>query len=159
MVSDIGYIAENGGVTAFDHFTGFEELHLSEQDIHSVISAALLGHTTDQVSFPTQSIIGIGNALLDNSVLGLPFIENPRFAHIRLKKVDDETSSSGSNALKNAISTASCVREAAVAILNAMKAKMAKAIMIDEEDVDVSRPLHSFGGKVHQPGAQMHTDF
>lgn len=141
----MGYIAENGGVKNFDHFTGFEELHVSESDIHLIISAALMGHTADGRPYPAQSIVGIGTSLLENSVLGVPFVRNPKFAH--LKSGGKADGPDVSDALRTAISESSSVGEAGGYVLEALAAKLSKAVGIPVEDIDISRPLHSYGGR------------
>lgn len=106
----------------------------------------MLGKPADGVDVPTHSIMGICNELLTNSVLDAPFVVMPKFAHIMLGS-SSELLLGSSDALQASIREAESVRDAAAFVVDAVRDKMAMAIMIDAEDVDVSRPLHSFGGK------------
>lgn len=147
VVSDVGYVAEHGGVNAFDRFTGFEELHVSEKDIHRVMSAAMLGRTADGEAFPAQVVIGIGSALLEHTMFGQPFIRNPRFAHLLQKDGVGGEDADAAASLKASFAGATSIREAAGLFLEPFRTKLARAIMIEDEDIDVTRPLHSYGGE------------
>lgn len=105
-----------------------------------------MGHTADGRPYPPQSIVGIGTSLLENSVLGVPFLRNPKFAHLKSGQGKADTVAV-SDLLRTAISEATSVSDAAGYVLEALSYKMAKMVGIAPDDVDTSRPLHSYGGE------------
>lgn len=147
VVGDIGYVAENSNAAEFEKFEAIAPLHINEQDLHMLLSATMLGHTADGNPVPAQVTTGIGHILLTDPVMGAPFVNDPKFGHLLRQQNGGASAVNDTDELREAISGAESVREAAAAVLQALVAKLAKAIMVEAEEVDVSKPLHAFGGE------------
>jgi cysteine synthase len=73
------------------------------------------------------------------------WLKDRKFDH-RVEESTESGSSSSKNELKEAMAGATNIAEAAKAAENALKTNVAHAMTAAPEDIDVEKPLHTFGG-------------
>jgi hypothetical protein len=143
-MKDVGWLAEHTDVK-----TPFMEIH--EEELHMLVASAMTGYTKDEARMPAQLITGLGSGQMpeDNGIT-MWWLDDPRFWHLRkadarasAASLDDGTESE----LKTAFLTISSFADGAKAIENALVGKLAKAMMIAPEDINIEKPISAYGGK------------
>jgi hypothetical protein len=152
-VAGIGYLAENAA--DYDQFKLPAKMTLREDEIHHVVLAAISGIVKKDHEMPPQLTTGIiGGETLRSMMPITGWANDSKF--ILLRKADglSGSSSGDSNPTREAFMAAESLPEAAVIVELALTARLAKALYIPPEDIDVLKPLHAYGGMFH---SQIHT--
>jgi hypothetical protein len=147
IVSDIGYIADNP--EKFERLEYLENLFISERDLHVILRAAMLGQTRDGVPVPAQLITGVGKELLSEGDIGSAMMSDLKYNEIHdlLKIGSGATNSSEDALIKKNLGCATSVKEVCMIVENMLSSQLAKALNMEESDVDLEKPMHAFGGK------------
>ncbi|KAF2811619.1 putative polyketide synthase [Mytilinidion resinicola] len=150
LMLGIGLIAERGGGT---NLRKSEAVGLDESEFHAIVTAAMKGGF-GRSQMPTQLVTGLPTGgILKRSGLEMPFYyEDPRFSLLRktgLQDVADEEGDGGAGAegdsLQAQLTQATSIQEAGRAISAALAARLAKGLQTAAENIDVEKPLHSYG--------------
>lgn len=95
---------------------------------------------------PPQITTGIiGGEVLRSLLPVAPWANDSKF--ILLRKADGLSGSSGGGdtAMRDAFLVSESIAEAAVIVEMALTGRLAKALFINSEDIDIAKPLHSYG--------------
>jgi NADPH:quinone reductase-like Zn-dependent oxidoreductase len=144
-VTGIGYLAENSA--AYEQRKTLLKMTIKEDEIHHIFLAAIEGVIKGDQEMPPQMTTGIiGGEVLRSLMPVAPWANDSKF--ILLRKADGLSGSSarGDTALKDAFLVSESIAEAAVIVEMALTARLAKALFINSEDIDIAKPLHSYGG-------------
>ena len=112
---------------------------VTTQEMQVVLAAAMRGQTANGTTVPTQLLVGITDDIERDGRNLWP--DDRKFDH-RVRHSANSQSSS-----KNKLESAASVEDAAAAVKDALVANVAAAIAVAPEDIDVEKPLYSFGGK------------
>lgn len=104
--------------------------------------------TANGVSIPANVVLGLGNEFVHQDVTA-SFLRDQKFVHRLLDApgAGVDGASKGPSIIER-LSNAASQAEAAVVVESVLKALIGAAIGIDVEDVDASKPLPKFGGKL-----------
>jgi hypothetical protein len=147
IVSDVGYIAENP--EQFERLDYLENLFISERDLHVILRAVMLGQTRDGAPVPAQLVTGVGKELLLEGDIGSAMISDLKYIelHDLLGAGGGVTNSPEEASIKENLRSAKSVREACTIVENVLSSQLAKALNMEAADVDLEKPMHSFGGR------------
>ena len=149
---DVGLIAERGG---FTNLRKSEAVGLNESEFQAIMRAAMVGAYGNSTT-PAQLITGLPTGgILHRQGLEPPFYyDDPRFVYF--KKMDleqaiaevgahgDGASDEGIN-LAAQISQAQSIGDASQLIASAIAGLLAKGLQTSADNIDTSKPLHSYG--------------
>jgi hypothetical protein len=146
IVSDVGYMAEHP--EQFERLDYLENLFISERDLHVILTAAMIGCTQNGDAVPAQLVTGVGKDLLVEGSLGIAMSVDLKYSdlHSSLKSGSGASESSEDALIKENLRSATSVREACMIVENVLSSQLAKALSIEPTDVDLDKPMHSFGG-------------
>ncbi|KAJ5929597.1 polyketide synthase [Penicillium verhagenii] len=149
LMLGIGLIAERGGAT---NLKKWEAVGIREMEFHALLTAAMTGYWSGS-PVPTQLISGLPTGgILEAERLDRPFyFDNPRFAYLRKKDLDqskigkDGDQSSNGVTLVSQLASVQSLREGADLIVEALKHRLARELQTAVENIDANQPLHSYG--------------
>ncbi|KAF2491841.1 putative polyketide synthase [Lophium mytilinum] len=150
LMLGIGLIAERGGGT---NLRRSEAVGLDEGEFHAIVTAAMKGGF-GRSGMPTQLVTGLPTGgMLKRGGLEMPFYyDDPRFALLRKTGLRDVMGGEGDgdagpegDSLQVVLAQATSVQEAGRAISAALAARLAKGLQTAAENIDVEKPLHSYG--------------
>ncbi|KAE8150832.1 putative polyketide synthase [Aspergillus avenaceus] len=144
-VEGIGCIAERDDILSY--FKSSAILPINEKDVLKAVQAAISGH------MPAQAVIGLdtGGYLKKHGHTEPFWFSEARFGPLREYETDEfqalpEGSSADSAAdLESALRRAVTIAEATDAVCTALVRKLAKALMMELEDLDPNRPANTYG--------------
>lgn len=147
LMQDIGLIAERGGRSNLNDDT---VVPLTARDFDSIFKVALNSEGHD---VPAQIITGLptGGILQKQGIETTPFYyRDRRFAHMQAMGVDESlTSSAGANddsaSIEEQLADAASMEQANTTVLKALRAQIAKALRCPAEDIDATKPMHTYG--------------
>lgn len=143
-VLGVGYIAESDNHKMQEEL--LDAMHIKEHEMYAVISAAIGDKQAEKRDIPTQILTGIASGdKLRSLFKKYTWARDAKLSILRrmdgakeiLKDVD------GTRA---AIMGAMSVAEAAGIIEDALVNRLAKALAISGEDINVAQPMHAYGG-------------
>jgi KR domain len=152
-VAGIGYLAENSA--AYEQRKTLLKMTIKEDEIHHIFLAAIEGIIKGDQEVPPlspQITTGIiGGEVLRSLLPVAPWANDSKF--ILLRKADGLSGSSGGGdtAMRDALLGLESIAEAAVIVEMALTGRLAKALFINPEDIDIAKPLHSYGGMFSNP--------
>jgi KR domain len=152
IVKNVGFVAENPDKVD-NSIKEVSYLEILEEELHLLISSTITGYTNNESRMPPQLITGLGTGgLLEEHGTTIWWLNDSKFSY--LQKLDTQAAS-GSNddnecELRNFFATIESLADASKAITEALAIKLAKAMMINVEDISVDKPIHSYGGKDYQ---------
>ena len=142
-VAGVGYLAENA--EAYESRSSLKKMQIKESEIHHIFLAAITGTIKDE-PMPAQLTTGIiGGEAIRSLALGQPFARDSKF--ILLHKADGQsaTSTGALDPTREAFISSESLAEAVGVVEMALVAKLAKALFISPEDINVEQPLHAYG--------------
>jgi NADPH:quinone reductase-like Zn-dependent oxidoreductase/NADP-dependent 3-hydroxy acid dehydrogenase YdfG len=147
LMQDIGLIAERGGRSNLNDDI---VVPLTAKDFDSIFKVALNSEGHD---VPAQIITGLptGGILQKQGIETTPFYyRDRRFAHMQAMGVDESlTSSAGANddsaSIEEQLAAAASMEQANTTVLKALRAQVAKALRCPAEDIDATKPMHTYG--------------
>ncbi|KAH6677568.1 putative lovastatin nonaketide synthase [Halenospora varia] len=142
-VSGIGHLAENA--ESYDMRNPAMKMQINEKEIHHIFLAAIAGKSHDK-PVPAQLTTGIiGGEVLRSLMESAAWARDSKF--MLLRKADGQ-SSSGSGTddpTREAFIGAESLPEAAGVVETALVSRLAKALFISPEDINIEQPLHAYG--------------
>lgn len=140
VVSEAGYLAENP--EHLEVYSQLQHLHITNSDLCVLLSCAMRGYTSDGTPVPAQVIAGFGAEMCtltgcQDEGKFLQAISSPD------SSVDVDASD---GAIRKALTSASSIRDATHDIEAELVIRLSRALAIEESDIDVTRPLHAYGG-------------
>ncbi|GFF43418.1 lovastatin nonaketide synthase [Aspergillus udagawae] len=141
VVLGVGITAERGEILSYLK-TG-AMIGVREQEVLALIEAAMNNST------PTQVVAGLATGgLLNQNGHDEPYwFGDGRFSHMRIFDTQEFTVSSedAGQGLHESLAAAQTMGEASDVVCRALMQKLAKAMMMELEDLDASRPANSYG--------------
>jgi hypothetical protein len=141
VVLGVGITAERGEILSYLK-TG-AMIGVREQEVLTLIEAAMNNST------PAQVVAGLATGgLLNQNGHDEPYwFGDGRFSHMRIFDTQEFTVSSedAGQGLHESLAAAQSMGEAADIVCRALMQKLAKAMMMELEDLDASRPANSYG--------------
>ena len=140
LVTDASHFTEDSTVDDYlKRYSHWVPAQVTDHEMQVTLAAAMRGQTAAGTAVPTQLLVGITDDVQRD---GLNLWPNDRkFDH----RVRPSSKSESSN--KSKLEGATTVDIAAAAARDALVANVAPAIAVAPEDIDVEKPLYSFGGK------------
>ncbi|KAJ3957697.1 hypothetical protein N0V92_005716 [Colletotrichum tropicale] len=141
VVLGIGITAERGEILTY--LKSGAMIGVREKELLTTVQAAM----ADEL--PVQSVVGLstGGLLKQNGHDEPYWFEDGRFAHLRIYDtqsfavVSEDTTAE----LQAALAAATSLAEASGLVCGALMRKLAKAMLIEIEDLDSSRPANAYG--------------
>jgi acyl transferase domain-containing protein/NADPH:quinone reductase-like Zn-dependent oxidoreductase/NAD(P)-dependent dehydrogenase (short-subunit alcohol dehydrogenase family) len=148
VVLGVGVVAENPELIEGLKQAGV--LSIQEEEVHRLIKAAITGYSVSEVRTPAQTIVGVatGGYLDRHDVQDSMWPEDHRFRYTLKIGRDGQLGTSGEDAtvkLQIALPAAKTLSEAAGSVQEALVGKLAKAISVPSEDIDVGRCVSDYG--------------
>lgn len=145
VVLGVGITAERGEILSYLKTGAMIGIH--EQEVLAVIQAAISGQ------MPAQAVVGLatGGHLEKNGHDDPFWFSEARFGPLRVFDTQELQAQSGGSGgdsaadLEAALRESATLAEAADAVCVALVRKLAKAMMMELEDLDPSRPANSYG--------------
>jgi len=146
LVTDATHFTEDFTVENFLQLYGhLVPVSVEDKEVNIALAAAMRGVTSDGVKVPTQVVVGIrGDLDREGSVTSL-WPKDRKFDHRAKERSAD--GGDGKVPLKVTLTNAKSVSEAAEAVESALKSNVANSMGSSPDEVDVEKPLHSFGSK------------
>jgi NADPH:quinone reductase-like Zn-dependent oxidoreductase/NAD(P)-dependent dehydrogenase (short-subunit alcohol dehydrogenase family) len=145
IMLEIGYIAETG----VDALKDWEFSGLNESEFHTIMKAAITGYSKASNPVSAQLVTGLitGGAVTEFGIDTPYYHDNPQMAiQAKTGKQVLSTSDSGaSSSLQEQLSSVKSLFEAAVVVTDALVGKVAKSLRTDVMNIEIGKPLHSFG--------------
>ena len=153
IMRDVGVIAEQG---ATDYLKEWEEpFGIRESELHlmmkKIIASEQLTTSTDDADAAPQILTGFATGEMAH-VAGIrrPFyFDDVRFSILAktglTKQREASSGANGTIALRDQVSQAETLADAASAVTGAMVSRVAKSLQTECSEIDESRPLHSYG--------------
>lgn len=146
LVTDATHFTEDFTIENFLQLYGhLVPVSVEDKEVNIALTAAMRGVTSDGVKVPTQVVVGIrGDLDREGSVTSL-WPKDRKFDH-RIKE-SGASDADGKVALKTLLANAKSLAEAAEAVETALRVSVASSMGSSPDEVDVEKPLHSFGSK------------
>ncbi|KAI1826640.1 hypothetical protein F4861DRAFT_536951 [Xylaria intraflava] len=154
IMRDVGYLAEHG---ARGHLREWEvPFGLREDELHALLQVAIVEEAGPQIvtGFPT------GQMLRESGIENPVFLRDPKFSILTqtgldsgfLDQVEGAETGAGDKAkrdvsrdMREALARSASREEAHRLIVEGMRARVARLLQIDVADIEVKRPMHSYG--------------
>ena len=128
------YLAQYGHMAA---------VQITKQELNVVLAAAMRGNTADGRKVPAQIIPGINNVLQRSGAVTSLWPMDRKFDH-RIADVANTENTSTVSAQASLMSAIS-LTEATKVVEQALRSSVAASITAEPEDIDVEKPLSSYG--------------
>lgn len=143
-VLGVGYIAETTDHKMQEAL--LDAMHIKEQEMYAVISAAIGNSQKEKRDIPTQILTGIASGDKLRSLFEkYTWARDAKLSILRMigggKQISKDV-----DATRAAILGAMTVGEAAGIIEDSLVNRLAKALAISSEDINVTQPMHAYGG-------------
>lgn len=133
---------------------GLEDMQ--ENELHILLEAAITGRTdnsdaanTELSPLPPQIIAGIstGDMIERSGAVEIGWMDDARFAHLRIMSLRRATSAGPKNTskLKYQLKDAVNFPAAALAVREAFVAQLKQLTGLEKTDVDITKPIHAHG--------------
>ncbi|KAL8727064.1 MAG: hypothetical protein Q9166_006307 [cf. Caloplaca sp. 2 TL-2023] len=155
QVIDLGAI---GGIGVFEENKDnlkiaetMKDLIIKEDEFYALMKAAMTGYSHGDHRLPTQLITGAGSGGLSKVAKSEYYWlnESARMAYLRQLDMHSTLQASTGDdniaSLKSSLTAVSTLPAAALLIQNAVAGKLAKAMMVDVGEIDINRPVASYG--------------
>jgi NADPH:quinone reductase-like Zn-dependent oxidoreductase/short-subunit dehydrogenase len=150
LMQDIGLIAERGGQSNLNDDT---VVPLTARDFDLIFKLAMNSEGHD---VPAQIITGLptGGILQKQGIETRPFYyRDRRFARMQAMGVDESLTNSGATgahddstaSIEEQLAAAASREEANATVLKALRAQVGKALRCPLEDIDATKPMHTYG--------------
>ncbi|KAI1618129.1 PKSN polyketide synthase for alternapyrone biosynthesis [Exophiala viscosa] len=144
LVTDATHFTEDFTIENFLQLYGhLVPVSVEDKEVNIALTAAMRGVTSDGVKVPTQVVVGIrGDLDREGSVTSL-WPKDRKFDH--RAKYKGTGGGDGKVPLKTILANAKSIGEAAEAVESALRSSVATSMGSSPDEVDVDKPLHSFG--------------
>ncbi|KAI2779732.1 putative polyketide synthase [Daldinia loculata] len=150
MVLGVGFLAEETtDYRVFENMQSWIVIGILEKEFLCILQAAITGESFNGARVPPQVITGLGTGgiLLHGAKEKPYYYKDAKFAHLaevdihQLAKVTHEDTVQ----LRVQLAQASSLDQATDIVADALVKKLAKSMMIAAEDIEVTRPVSSYG--------------
>lgn len=148
LILGIGFVAEN--VEVLDNMTSYGFIGVREQEFLAMLQCCITGTSIHDKPVPAQLITGLGTGgMTQYSGAEMPFwFRDAKFSHMRTidtqRSVQDFPGDEGSQ-LHVQLAQVENMGTATDLVTQALKQKLAKAMMMVVEDIDGEHPVSSYG--------------
>jgi acyl transferase domain-containing protein/NADPH:quinone reductase-like Zn-dependent oxidoreductase/short-subunit dehydrogenase len=146
LVTDATHFTEDFTVENFLQLYGhLVPVSVEDKEVNIALTAAMRGVTADGVKVPTQVVVGIRGDLDREGTVTSLWPKDRKFDH----RAKDKGTGGGDGQvqLKTLLANAKSLSEASEAVESALKSSVATSMGSSPDEVDVEKPLHSFGSK------------
>jgi NADPH:quinone reductase-like Zn-dependent oxidoreductase/NAD(P)-dependent dehydrogenase (short-subunit alcohol dehydrogenase family) len=148
VVLGVGVVAENPEL--IDGLKQAGVLSIQEEETHRLIKAAITGYSIGETATPVQTIVGVasGGYLDRHDIQDSMWPEDHRFRYmLKLGRSIDNDVTPGDTQFKlqPALPAARSLPDATQLVQEALVGKLAKAISVSPEDVDVGQCVSDYG--------------
>jgi hypothetical protein len=148
LVSDAMHFNDASTIEEYlDKYAHLIRVQISDRELNIVLAAAMRGKTADGVPVPAQLIAGMNDNLQREGNTTSLWTQDRKFDH----RIEESMESSSGNKveLKDSLKAAKSIAEATKVVENTLKNLVATAMTASPDDIDVDKPLHTFGGMNH----------
>ncbi len=148
LILGVGVVAEN--VNIMDSLRSYGFVGVREQEFLAMLQCCITGTSIHGQAVPAQLITGLGTGgMTQHSGAEMPFwFRDAKFAHlgtIDTQRSVRDASSDEDSQLHLQLAQAENVGAATDLVAQALKTKLAKAMMMAVEDIDGEHPVSSYG--------------
>lgn len=150
LVTDATHFTEDFTIENFLQLYGhLIPVSVEDKEVNIALTAAMRGFTSDGVKVPTQVVVGIRGDLDREGTVTSLWPKDRKFDH----RIKDKGTDGGDGKipLKTLLANAKSIAEAAEAVESALRFSVASSMGSSPDEVDVDKPLHSFGSKFPLP--------
>ena len=145
LVSDAVHFNDASTIEAYlEKYAHLTRVQISDNELKIVLMAAMRGKTADGIPIPAQLIAGMNDDLqrVGNTTSLWP--QDRKFDH----RIEESTEAGLGDKpyLEDSLRTANSIENASKVVENALKNLVAIAMTASPDDIDVDKPLHTFGG-------------
>jgi len=154
FILSVGYVAEDGTSEIDNRLHAWGFVGIREEEFLSMLDCCINPEMPPPTETTCQIITGIENpALMRAKGLENPYyFRDPFFSHLRISNGADDSTMGGDEQEREAtaqtiaaLRSASTFQEAATIIRGAFVTKLCKILSINQDDIDVNKPLHTYG--------------
>jgi NADPH:quinone reductase-like Zn-dependent oxidoreductase/NAD(P)-dependent dehydrogenase (short-subunit alcohol dehydrogenase family) len=150
LVTDATHFTEDFTIENFLQLYGhLVPVSVEDKEVNIALTATMRGTTADGVKVPTQVVVGIRGDLDREGTVTSLWPKDRKFDH-RIKESGAQDAD-GKVPLKTLLANAKSLAEAAEAVESALRFSVASSMGSSPDEVDVDKPLHSFGSKSSYP--------
>jgi hypothetical protein len=106
----------------------------------------MLGTTRDGKTVPPQLVTGVGAELLQDGSIGSAMAADLKYSQLHGGGGSGQGDASEDEAVQESLKSASSLGAACEVIELIFASQIAKACSMEVEDIDLEKPMHSFGG-------------
>lgn len=153
-ISGLGWLEENKENVALGKAMD-SLVVIKPQEFFAILKCAMTGYSHGENAMPTQLVTGVGTGGLDKANLAAGatgeyywLAETARMAYLRqldLHSTLQAEEGDTAGEIKGSLTAVTTLQGAVDIIQGAVAAKLAKAMMISEDEIDVQRPVSSYG--------------
>ncbi|KAL6789095.1 fatty acid synthase S-acetyltransferase [Trichoderma sp. SZMC 28012] len=155
FVLSVGYVAEGGNTEIDNNLSAWGFMGIREEEFLAIIEYCVNPSTPRPTPITCQVVTGIENpALMRAKGLENPYyFKDPFFSHLQIANRDENSSALGGDDQEReltaqtiaALRSVKSLDEAAGLIRVAFVAKLCKVLSINPDDLDVNKPLYTYG--------------
>ena len=149
VLKSVGYVAEQESIAKRLETIGYTTL--DEKELHSVMDWACDPELSPTSGWETQILTALDRPsdMVQRGHELIPYMRRPMYRHLQQTN-DAVTQSSKSKSdeqvdYESLLKTTESEEEAAMVIAKALSKRLARALSVPEEDIDITKPAHSFG--------------
>ncbi|RDL33235.1 Thiolase-like protein [Venustampulla echinocandica] len=143
-VTGIGYLAENAD--NYEMRNPMMKMQITEDEIRHIFLAAVAGKTRGETPMLAQLTTGIiGGEVLRSMMISMPWARDSKFMLLRKADGQSGATTGTEDPTREAFVSADSLAEAAGVVEMALVARLAKALFISPEDINIEQPLHAYG--------------
>ena len=146
VVLGVGFVAENTDL--IDGLKAAGVFSLDEEQLHRLIKCAITGYTIGDERTPAQIITGVatGAYLERNNIQDPMWLNDNRFEHMCKIGLDPASSAEDDTVkLDVALPVAKSIKDATRAVIEALTARLAKALAMPVEDIQENKTVSDYG--------------
>lgn len=149
VMRDVGVIAEQGATGDLKEWEG--PFGIRESEFHVLMKRIIASQTADDGAMPPQILTGFATGGSAHAAgIRRPFyFDDARFSILaktgETAQGDGGAGTGKANSAHTQLAQAQSLAEAAKIVTDALVAKVAKSLQTSSSEIDVSRPLHSYG--------------
>ncbi|KAL7959487.1 KR domain-containing protein [Trichoderma compactum] len=155
FVLSVGYVAEGGNAEIDNNLSAWGFMGIREEEFLAIIEYCVNPSTSRPTPITCQVVTGIENpALMRAKGLEKPYyFKDPFFSHLQIANREENSAGLGGDDQEReltaqtiaALRSAKSLDEAAGLIRAAFVAKLCKVLSINPDDLDVNKPLYTYG--------------
>jgi hypothetical protein len=151
IVQDVGYVAERVDVARFLSMSMADHKVLTEEDMHFMVKYACSPHVRVSSPWDTQIIGALTTPSFvrrHGNLEDHAWMRMPMFCHLYQMEQEESKHTAApaqANSIESQLMDTKSIGEAAGVITKALVSRLARALAVPEEDIDVNMPPFTFG--------------